>query len=327
MNLACAMIEQASYGIITGVNHEVRLCRGGHTRSFAGWRIQRAATTSPSSTATTGTIPGRDRAPELGSRRGPYANGEFHRANGYCPALKGSLLHDGTAGAELNQIDNQVCWCDRRDILRGHIYNHAIQHPVRGSLARASGRNSACWRLPRNAQPHSHPRDKGLRARYLLSARLRGVLYAVSPGKLAGLGPALPIFPGHHGTRFRPVAYRALPAPFPFPLTSTSGLRQLRHCHETGVRTLSRQLLAGAVSRVGGPIIFRVAHDMSKTWLKSRVQRRARLFLQQLLNTRRASVLHMQETRQMASNTIITLNSPSGRLEGFPDAGHSWFQG
>lgn len=50
---------------------------------------------------------------------------------------------------------------------------------------------------------------------------------------------------------------------------------------------------------------------MSKTWLKSRVQRRARLFLQQLLNTRKAlRTFHMQETRQMAMLTVPLIPVP-----------------
>jgi hypothetical protein len=52
---------------------------------------------------------------------------------------------------------------------------------------------------------------------------------------------------------------------------------------------------------------FRVAHDMSKTWPKGRVQRRARLFLQQLTTTRKAPRdFHMQERRQMPNDITTT---------------------
>lgn len=50
---------------------------------------------------------------------------------------------------------------------------------------------------------------------------------------------------------------------------------------------------------------------MSKTWLKSRVQRRARLFLWQLLNTRKAlRTFDTQETRQMATLTVPLIPVP-----------------
>ena len=59
---------------------------------------------------------------------------------------------------------------------------------------------------------------------------------------------------------------------------------------------------------------FRVAHDMSKTWPQGRVQRRARLFLWQLSNTRKALwTFHTQERRQMP-NEITTTHLRYGNL-------------
>lgn len=65
---------------------------------------------------------------------------------------------------------------------------------------------------------------------------------------------------------------------------------------------------------------------MSKAWPKGRAQRRARLFLWQLSNTRKALVtFHTQESGQMPTE-LISLNAPGGRLEVLPQGERRWLR-